>query len=54
MAHDRMDDDELPLTHDFLSMMLGNQRASVTLAMQVLEGYGAIRGETRAHRGPGS
>jgi CRP-like cAMP-binding protein len=43
MAHDRMDDDELPLTHDFLSMMLGNQRASVTLAMQVLEGYGAIR-----------
>lgn len=43
MAHDRLEGDELPLTHDFLSIMLAAQRASVTLAVQALEGYGAIR-----------
>ena len=43
MAHDRLDGDELPLTHDFLAIMLAAQRPSVTLAMQMLESYGAIR-----------
>lgn len=43
MAHDRLEGNELPLTHDFLAIMLANQRSSVTLAMQTLEGYGAIR-----------
>jgi CRP-like cAMP-binding protein len=45
MAHDRLEGDELPLTHDFLALMLGSQRASVTLAVQALEGYGAIRAQ---------
>ncbi|GJD62131.1 Crp/Fnr family transcriptional regulator [Methylobacterium frigidaeris] len=43
MAHDRLEGDEVPLTHDFLSIMLAAQRAGVTLAMQALEGLGAIR-----------
>jgi CRP-like cAMP-binding protein len=43
MAHDRLEGDEVPLTHDFLAIMLATQRSSVTLAMQALEGYGAIR-----------
>ena len=38
MCHDRVDGDELPLTHEFLGMMLGVRRSSVTLATQVLEG----------------
>lgn len=43
MAHDRLESDELPLTHDFLALMLGTTRSSVTLATQAVEGYGAIR-----------
>ena len=43
MAHDRLEGDELPLTHDFLAIMLAAQRSSVTLAIQAVEGYGAIR-----------
>lgn len=38
MCHDRIDGNELPLTHEFLGMMLGVRRSSVTLAIQVLEG----------------
>ncbi len=37
MADDRVDGDELPLTHEFLSLMLGVQRGGVTLAVQALE-----------------
>jgi CRP-like cAMP-binding protein len=47
MCHDRIDGDELPLTHEFLGMMLGVRRTSVTLATQVFEGAGIIA----AHRG---
>ena len=43
MAHDRLEGDALPLTHDFLSLMLAARRPSVTLAIQAIEGYGAIR-----------
>lgn len=43
MAQDRLEADELPLTHNFLSIMLATQRSTVTLAIQALEGYGAIR-----------
>jgi CRP-like cAMP-binding protein len=43
MVHDRLEGDELPLTHDFLAIMLAAQRSSVTLAVQAVEGYGAIR-----------
>jgi hypothetical protein len=38
MCHDRVDDDVLPLTHDFLSLMLGVRRSGVTEALHVLEG----------------
>jgi CRP-like cAMP-binding protein len=37
MAQDRVDSDEVPLTHEFLSMMLGTRRASVTDALHLLE-----------------
>jgi CRP-like cAMP-binding protein len=43
MCHDRMDGDELPITHEFLSMMLGVRRAGVTVAIHLLEGNGLIR-----------
>ena len=43
MAQDRVKTDDIPLTHEFLSMMLGVRRAGVTEAMHVLEGRGAVR-----------
>ncbi|RYE56303.1 MAG: Crp/Fnr family transcriptional regulator [Rhizobiaceae bacterium] len=43
MAHDRLESDELPLTHDFLALMLGVRRSSVTNALHVVEGSGAIK-----------
>jgi CRP-like cAMP-binding protein len=42
MAADRLDNGELPLTHDFLSMMLGVRRPGVTVAIQELERAGVI------------
>ncbi len=44
MCQDRLGD-ELPLTHDFLSVMLGVRRPSVTDALHKLEGNRAIRAE---------
>lgn len=38
MAHDRISGDELPLTHETISMVLGVRRASVTVALHELEG----------------
>lgn len=43
MTHDRMEVDELSLTHEFLAMMLGTRRSGVTIAVQTLEGSGTIR-----------
>ena len=37
MAHDRTGDNTLPLTHEFLSLMLGVRRAGVTEALQSLK-----------------
>lgn len=37
MAHDRSDGDQFPMTHEFLSMMLGVRRAGVSLAMAALQ-----------------
>lgn len=44
MSQDRIGD-ELPLTHDFLSLMLGVRRPSVTDAIHRLEGVHAIKAE---------
>jgi CRP-like cAMP-binding protein len=43
MCHDRLDGDDITITHDFMSMMLGVRRAGVTTATHVLEGNGLIR-----------
>ncbi|MER2249687.1 Crp/Fnr family transcriptional regulator [Methylorubrum podarium] len=43
MCQDRIGGDELRLTHDFLSMMLGVRRPSAPLAIQALEGYRHIK-----------
>ena len=42
MAQDRVGDDELLLTHEFLSLMLGVRRAGVTVALQRFERSGLI------------
>jgi CRP-like cAMP-binding protein len=42
MADDRLDGDELPLTHEFLGLMLGTYRPGVTKAVQALEKEGLI------------
>jgi CRP-like cAMP-binding protein len=44
MCHDRVDGDQLELTHEFMSMMLGVRRSSVTVTLHTLEGTRAIRG----------
>jgi CRP-like cAMP-binding protein len=43
MSHDRVNGDELPLTHDFLALMLAVRRPSVTTSLHILEGGGLIR-----------
>ena len=43
MCHDRLQDNDLPLTHEFLSLMLGVRRSGVTNEIHVLEGAGAIK-----------
>lgn len=47
MCHDRLDGDELPLTHEFIAVMLGVRRPGVTEALQMLEKEQAIRAEWR-------
>jgi CRP-like cAMP-binding protein len=43
MTQDRVGGDTLPLTHEFLAIMLGARRASVTELLQPLEARGLIR-----------
>jgi CRP-like cAMP-binding protein len=43
MAHDRMAADDVPLTHEFLSVMLGVRRASVTVALDGFKKRGLIK-----------
>lgn len=42
MCNDRLDGDEVPLTHDFISMMLGVRRSGVTESLDHLEKQGFI------------
>ncbi len=42
MVNDRVDGDVVPLTHEFLAVMLGVNRPGVTLALQELERTGTI------------
>jgi len=42
MAHDRAESDALPLTQEFLSMMLAVRRPGVTVAARSLQATGAI------------
>jgi len=43
MAHDRVDGDELTLTHEFLSIMLGVRRPGVTIGLSLLVNRGVIQ-----------
>jgi CRP-like cAMP-binding protein len=43
MTHDRVQSDEFPLTHEFLSHMLGVRRMSVTDVLKPLQDAGLIR-----------
>ena len=42
MCHDRIDNDEIALTHEFMSMMICARRTGVTVTLHVLEGAGMI------------
>jgi CRP-like cAMP-binding protein len=43
MTHDRLENDDLPLTHEFLSYMLGVRRPTVSLVLGTLDKAGVIR-----------
>ncbi|NLS00406.1 Crp/Fnr family transcriptional regulator [Rhizobium sp. P38BS-XIX] len=45
MCHDRVDGDEIALTHEFISATLSVRRPSVTTALHVLEGKKLVRAE---------
>jgi CRP-like cAMP-binding protein len=42
MAHDRVAGNDLPLTHEFLAIMLGTRRSGVTVAVGALKKVGLI------------
>jgi CRP-like cAMP-binding protein len=42
MAHDRIENHRIPLTHDVLAIMLGVRRPGVTVALQKLQGSGCV------------
>ena len=45
MADDRIDGNQLPLTHEFLSLMLGVRRPGVTEALRALTEAGLVRAD---------
>jgi CRP-like cAMP-binding protein len=48
LSHDRLDSDELVMTHDLISNMLGVRREGVTVAAQKLASQGLIRNDRGA------
>ena len=42
MCHDRIDGDEIALTHEFMGMMISADRSNVTVTLHILEGAGLI------------
>jgi len=42
MARDRLDDNEMMLTHEFLAVTLGMQRAGITRTLQSFESNGSV------------
>lgn len=42
MCHDRVDGDEIQITHDFMGMMIAAERSGVTISLHILEGAGMI------------
>ena len=47
MTHDRIVGDEFPMTHEFMSEMLGVRRATVTELLNTLDEEGVIRNHTK-------
>ena len=45
MCHDRIDGDEIALTHEFMAMMISAERSGVTMTLHILEGAGMIRSQ---------
>lgn len=45
MCHDRVDGDEIKITHEFLGVMLAVRRSGVTLALQTFEGAKIIHAQ---------
>jgi CRP-like cAMP-binding protein len=43
MCHDRIEGDRIPLTHEFIGMMIAAERSGVTVTLHILEGAGMIR-----------
>jgi CRP-like cAMP-binding protein len=43
MCHDRVEGDEIAITHEFLGIMLAVRRSGVTVALHALEGASAIK-----------
>lgn len=42
MCHDRVQSDSVPITHEFLAIMLGTRRSTVTLAIGMLQKAGFV------------
>lgn len=43
MVHDRIGTPDIPLTHEFMAIMIAAQRSGVTVTLHILEGAGMIR-----------
>jgi len=48
MARDRLDSDEMIITHEFLALMLGVRRAGVSEALQAFEKRGLVKTARRS------